>query len=286
VATAEQLWSGMVSQIQSALSTSGLNAKLGIDWPPKDALDLVSQGNSSPVISVFDCGGIKNQTRNVLLIPVQPPNLGTPGGILTTTTTQVGENGSLVLNGSGLVLTFDCFFLALDLPNSTLFAEYITTNSDTLTTAMTALTAQINDISGLTAVYDSGAQTITVSLSDDIGGPFNVRTGVVNVGGYVQEVERINRQLQITTWTNNTADRATYGTCLENLFANLEVNTGFILADNSWCRVMVRNDKILKDLQFNNLYRRDFFLDCEYPLTQNIPAWVVEDIIDTYSPES
>lgn len=284
----ELLWTGMQSQINTALAASSLTADVGIDWPPKDRLDAISNGacgpGVKPVISIFDAGGIKNSTRNTLLIPVQAPNYGTPGGRLVANRTSVGEGDVVTLTGSLVPIAFDCFFLALDLPNSTLFAEYIANGSDTLTTSLTALTAQINLISGLTAVYSSGPQTITVTLSGSIGGPFNVRTGVVNVGGYVQEVERVTRRLQITTWTANTTDRASFGACLENLFANLEVNFGFILADNSWCRVMVGNDMIQKDLQFNNLYRRDFFLDCEYPLTQTIPAWVVEDIIQTYNP--
>src|SRR5580692_11378850 len=139
MATAEQLWSGMMSQINGALETNGLNAKVGIDWPPKDALDLVSQSNSSPVISIFDCGGIKKQTRNTLLIPVQPLNYGTPGSTLVANQTVIGSGGTVVLSGANSTLTFDCFFLALDLLNSTFFVNYIATISITQLIRLQAL---------------------------------------------------------------------------------------------------------------------------------------------------
>lgn len=284
MAVVEQVWEGLRQEIITAMTAGGLSPLVGKDWPTKNILDTVSKGGV-PAISIFDVGGVRNRTRNTFLSPALLPFNGTPGGVLTAGASTLPTGSAVTIVGSATPLINDCFFLALDYLSGakTLFAEHINTGSDTLIAAMTALTVQINLIDDITAVFDS-VNTITVT-NNTATNYLKVRTGVVNIGSYTQEIYRPTRKVQITLWTASTTDRQTYGTILEQLFANMEVTYGFQLSDQTWCRIMIVNDVLQKDMQLNDIYRRDFWIDCDYPVLNTVKAWLVEDIQQTFAPE-
>jgi hypothetical protein len=111
-----------------------------------------------------------------------------------------------------------------------------------------------------------------------------VRAGVVNVGGFTQEIYRQKREIQVTLWTRTPQERERYGTILENTFAQAEVNFGIQLADQSWARLMIEDDMVWKDSQLQNIFRRDFIVSLDYPVLQFLPAWIVESITDIVEP--
>ncbi len=276
MATVEQCYAGVLGRIQAAMSNVGLNPVLGADWPTINTLQAVSTGASGPVVSLFDRGGTKNETRNVFLNPALPLNYGIAGGTLTTTTVEFGDSNTLTLVGGGIPLVNDAFFLVLATVGSNTIAEYITQQGDNLTASLAGLTAAINATTGLSASLSGN----NIVVTNTAFGLVPTRCGVVNIGSFTQEIYRQCRELQITLWTNNPVDRQNFGVVLENLFANLEVNFGLELADQSWARILIVDDIVQKDSQLQDIYRRDFIISAEYPVLASIPAWAVESIDD------
>lgn len=266
------------------MGSQGLAPNLGMDWPNLNTLQAVATGQLPPTISIFDRGGIKNTVRNVFLTPVLPEDLGTTGAVLTINSTDLPVAGTVVLTAdlTKLPLIYDALFFVTGIPGRQKIAEAINTGS-TLDALLDDLVAAINGLPQVSAVR-SGTDTITVT---NTGAAFlQVKAGVINVGGFTQEIYRQKRELQITLWTQTPHDRERYGTVLENLFANLEVNFGLILADNqSWARLLIEDDMVWKDSQLQDLYRRDFIISLDYPVLAFLPAWIVESIEDIVTPE-
>ena len=279
MSTVEMVYSGLNAAIQTAMSNASLSPNIGIDWPSLNTLQGVAT-NGVPVISIFDRGGTRNSTTALFLSPAMPLDYGTTGAVLTFSGTVLNVLEPLTLNGSGTPLTNDCLYLVLYPVGQNVILEYICQPMDTLTTALGNFVDAINTAAiGLTAVLVGDVITVT---ADSGFGTQQFRAGVVNVGGYVQEIYRQNREMQITLWTKTPQDRATYGAVLEVLFATLEVNYGLTLADNDRARVMIVSDNVRKDSQLQDLFRRDFIISLDYPVTISVQAWIVESIAETF----
>lgn len=291
MATTDQVWAALEAQISTAmLGTNPLlyNAavfpqpEIAIDWPPLPALQAVATGALPTIISIFDRGAEKAVTNAIPLWYALPPTLGTSGATLTISTTSLNETQSLTITGSGVPLVNDAFCLTLAAGSNQqfqFFANYTALSTDTLHTALVGLTAQINLLSGITAVLAGVVITITNTNPTD----YVAWSEVVNVGSFTQEGFRWNRDIQITVWSRTPSDRSKYGNILEQLFSQLEVNYGFFAADSSACRVVYKDDVVHKDTQLQDMYRRDFLVSVDYPVLNVIPGYVIETIPQTFS---
>jgi hypothetical protein len=268
-------WQGVYDLIFTAMQAQGLAPEIGLDWPTLNTLQAVTTGALPPTISIFDRGGIKNNTHNVFLSPVLPPDFGTPGASLVISADSLPTGGTVTLTGSGKPLVNDCAFFVTGEAGKNLMSEYIAVVDD-LSTVLTQLTAAINANGQCTAMLSGDVITVT-NISDAF---LPVRAGVVNVGGFTQEIYRQKRDIQVTLWTRTPAERERYGTILENLFAQTELNFGILLADQSWARLMIEDDMVWKDSQLQNIFRRDFIITLDYPVLQFLRAWIVESITD------
>jgi hypothetical protein len=278
MASVEQLWSGLYQTVQSAYTDTGLNPNFGIDWPTINSLQAVAAGSTPPLITLFDRGGTKNVTRAIGLEVGILTTKGTPGSTLTPASTTLIPGETLVLTGANAPFTDDTFYVNFPstVGHSNLLAEYTAKAGDTLGDALTGLVAALNTISGLTATVVGS----TIHLVSSFTEPVPVQVGVVNVGSIYTEVYRQMRDIQITLWAKTPKDRETYGTVLEQLFANLEFNYGIQLPDQSMCRLLICSDDVCKDSQLNDLFRRDWIISADYPVLIKDPIW---EVISTFA---
>lgn len=290
MATVEQVWQGLEQQIATAFAGTNplLNLpatqpapEIGIDWPFQKCIGAVSSGQERALISIFDRGATKNITQAIPLLYALPPTNGTPGGVITPSASVLPAQGTVTLTGSGTPFVNDafCFTLLWGYGNQfQAFANYTVPNTTTsLATALAGMVAQINTIEGLTATLLDDVITITNNTNTN----YNVRSEVVNVGTLTVEGYRWLRDIQVTLWTGTPLARMTYGTVLEQLFTLLEVNYGFIAADQSACRVCVAHDFVHYDTQLQDVYRRDWILQIDYPVLYTLPTFAIETIPQT-----
>lgn len=290
MATVEMVWQELKSQITTAIA--GTNTLLnnpailpapnvGIDWPAVETLQSLSV-NQPPVISIFDRGVERNITRAIPLLNVLPPTGPTPGAIITVNDTYLPPEASITLTGSSIPVVNDAFCLTLISGiggSNQLYADYIALATDTLSSALTAFTAKINLLDGIVASLSGSVITVT----NNNPAIYTVRSEISNIATVYEEGYRWNRNVQVTLWTRNYQDRNRYGDVLEQLFSQLEVNYGFLTSDSSACRVMYVDDLMHKDSQLQDIYRRDFMLQINYPVLNAIPAWPIETIQQTYT---
>ena len=291
MATVEMIWSSLQQQIISAMSGTNtlLNnsavqplPQIADDWPPERTLDAVKNGLLPTVISIFDRGAEKNITQAIPLLNVFPDQaVATPGSKLTPSAMVLPASGSITLTGANATLVNDAFYLTLmygSVGQSQLYAEYTALSTDTLISSLTAFTGKINLLTDIVATLSG--DVITVQNNTDIS--YTVRTGVTNIAPITMEGFRWNRDIQITVWSRTPADRAKYGNILEQLFSQLEVNYGFIAADQSACRVLYTDDLVHKDSQLQDIYRRDFLLQIDYPVLNTLKGYPIETMQQTY----
>jgi hypothetical protein len=292
MATVYMVWQELESQIATAMAgTNPLlnNAAIlptpviGVDWPPVNALQAVAAGNSVPIITIFDRGVEKNQTHAINLFYALPPTQPTPGASISLNTTYFPPGETVTLTGSGTPAVNDAFCFTLisgSAEQNQVMAEYIVnTAGTTLSTAFTAFTAQINTLTDISASLDSNVITVT----NNTQALYTVRSEVTGKGYYTQEGFRWLRDVQVILWTNNPMARGKYGDVLEQLFSQLELNYGFLTSDQSACRVLYTDDLVHKDSQLQDIFRRDFMLQIDYPVLHQAPAYPIEVIPQTYT---
>lgn len=291
MATTSMIWESLITQMQTAFA--GTNPlvnlpatlpppEIGIDWPAQKCIGAVSANQQQALISVFDRGATKNITQAIPLMNVFPDQaVAHPGAVLTSSSTFLAPSGVITLTGSGTTIINDAYCLTLISGiggSQQLFAEYTALLTDTLSTALTAFTAKINLLDGITASLTGSVITVTNNNTP----AYTVRSEVTNIATITMEGYRWLRDIQVTLWTPTPATRSKYGDVLELLFTQLEVNYGFITSDNSACRLTVTHDHIWTDSQLQDYYRRDFIIKIDYPVLNTIPAWPIETTQQTY----
>lgn len=290
MATVSMIYASLYQQIATAFA--GTNPllynppvlpapEIGIDWPAQKCIGEVSTGRQQALITLFDRGTTKNITRAIPMLNVLAPIGPTPGATITPSSTVLDSGSTVTLTGSGIPIKDDAFCLTLiygSAGQNQLFAEYKALSTDTLSTALAAFVTQINLLTGFSASLVGPVITVTSSFNLDV----NVRSEVTNIALVSQEGYRWLRDIQVTLWVPSPAARSKYGDVLEQLFAQLEVNFGFFTSDNSACRLTVTHDHLWTDSQLQDYYRRDFILQIDYPLINQIPAYPIETIPQTY----
>lgn len=291
MATVNQVWQALFSQINTAfLGTNPLLnnppvdplPEIGIDWPFQKCIGAVSSGTERALISLFDRGATKNITQAIPLLYALPPTNGNPGGVISLNDTVLPPGRTVTLTGSGVPVINDAFCLTLMHGFGDQFQDFanytVPDNTTSLTAALDGMVTQINLIDGIVASRSGSVITVTNNNVNT----YNVRSEVVNIGTLTVEGYRWLRDIQITLWTGTPANRSKYGDVLEQLFTQLEINFGFIAADQSWCRLIVCQDILQVDGQLQNIYRRDFIVQVDYPVLYTLPIYPIETIPQTF----
>lgn len=271
----------IMAPVVAGIQVSGQSAPVtfGIGWPSTNKIQDVpkaSAGVFTSLCGIFDRGAGNNTTRWPVIAAV-PDVVGACGlvcdlvdnsPLLTTATlTLTGSpntNDTVVFQyGNGVVLSPGYL-------ESTALVGYKALVSDTLATFATALAAAISTIAGLTAVSSGGVISITSTNA-----PTYAVANAANQSVRTNEYNRLNRHLAVTFWCPSELHRQALTDPIESFLVQTRSSYGFQLANGEWVRLMYERDAYIDDAQLQSIFRRDFFMECEYGLTGSVLAYPI-----------
>lgn len=274
MATANQVLTALAGKVVTA--TTGLSSLLtAVGWPPANLIQDTAKGAYS-VCGVFDRGVTVNTQRWPRITACNDVNVA-PGVSVVSftgaspleTTATLTLSGTPTINDTCVVQVGNGVGVVGEAVTSAV-AGYKAVLGDTLSTFATALAGQISLITGLSASASSGVITITSSLP-----PTYLQANIANQGTRTTEYTRIARHIAIVFFCPNEPTRQQLTDPVESMLAQLRSFYGFTLANGEWVRVLYERDLYSDDHQLQNVYRRDFFLECEYGITGTEPVYPV-----------
>jgi hypothetical protein len=285
--------SGLVGQVQVA--TAGLSAnglpivvRVGTEWPPQNVLQDVARSAPVPppptsgttpaptsitaAISVYDRKVGRNATRwsqsivsttvvpATLMSAVEAPAAVAPSGSTTITLSGVptiGDGVSAVAQTAAAPGSIGPVMAAV-------VAQAVA--DDTASSMASKLAAAVNADATLSTWFRATAAGPVVTMTNRLGVQATLASYTGNGGSQVVEIGRRDRQIQVACWVPTLEARDALVRPLETLFAqlNLEFMT---LPDGTSVQVMYETDYDLDDDTLSDVYRHDFLVDVEYPVT-------------------
>ena len=258
-----------------------VTVKSAVGWPPLKLLQSIptsyASGSQVSVIGVYDRQVSKNVTR---WKPYSISETTTPA----TLRTSVGSHNAL-LPGESVDITLSATVTPGDAvsavltsyttqPRTMTAAVAIGGASDTPTTMALALANAVNaalapGFLGPPASAFAAASALgpVVTLTNTTNSLLLVESYTGNGATTLDEVGRRMRQIQITTWSPTEEIRAAVTDPIDVMLAQAEMNFGWTLADGSVVRVCPESDFYLEDDSLADVYRRDFIVQIEYPVT-------------------
>ena len=283
-------------QQQTQLACSGLtmfNAPLqvqaGVGWPPTHTLQaLTKMSPPGAAISVFDRKSGRDSTRwipsyvaqrivpaTVVSSPTSQilPPLGTCQIVLTGTPT-LSDAVSLVATNFGAQASQDPGdgSYTSPAPPSGVVAAGASATSATLAAALAALPAATPPLGSLLTATSVGS---VVTLTSLVTRALTVTTYTGNGGILTREIGRRHREVLLSVWAPTVEVRDTVAGAIEGMVAQMEMflgstgqfASGLPLADGSSARVLALNDYQIDDPVLSDLYRHDFLVSVDYPVT-------------------
>lgn len=262
---------------------SPLTVETGLFWPPPNTLArFVKLRPPTCGITIFDRKTTKDTTR---WLPVVISQTAFATGIRTSLTTPVPvpSLGSAQVSVSGTSTPGDA--ISLVVTDFTLISRTTGVASTPLSTAVVfsplpssgpsdivlGLAGRINADPTLSTIVQATASGPILTVTS-LGDSFTVASYAGNGGTEVTEVARRCRDVQITVWAPSQEIRDIVGDPIDSLIGQLEVfygdfQSGLVLGDGSFARIMLVNDFLLDDPVKADLFRRDFIISADYPVT-------------------
>ena len=264
-----------------------LTVETGLFWPPPNTLArFVKLRPPTCGITIFDRKTTKDTTR---WLPVLISQTTFATGISTSLTTPapVPSFGSVQVSVSGTSNPGDAISLVVEdrgylirqlgaskggTPASLGAAVVLSPLPNTgPSDIVLGLAAKINADPTLSTLVQASASGSTMTVTS-LGDALKVSSYTGNGGVQVTEVARRLRDVQITVWAPSQEIRDIVGDPIEVLIGELEVfygdfQSGLVLGDGSFARIMLVNDFLLDDPVKADLFRRDFIISADYPVT-------------------
>ena len=282
MATAHQVQAALQNAVTETLTITAVGGQpigvtAAIGWPPIKVLqDAARAPGINAVIGVYDRASTKNVTRWGSLPLGQTMN---PTGVTAAINTPVIAPGlQAIITLGGTILQGDAIGFLVGSITASL--NVLTSNSTyqvtgtvgvlsvgTLAAAAMTLANAINSdpaTNGLVSASASGSTVIVTSLSNV---NLYVSTNSGNTGSLITEVGRRCRDLQIVVWTGTELARQAVSDPIEAMIATFETGDWLPLPDGTLGRVRFMDDYYIEQSSPMDLYRRDFHLDVEYPIT-------------------
>lgn len=251
-----------------ALAQAAIGPRTAVGFPDVGTLQAVARGDG-PLLSVYDRKVGRNTTRwssapvSTTITPAtltsSAPGTIPPLGASSLTLAgapTAGDAVSAVLTDGGLS------------PPVQAAAVAVAVAGDTAATMATKLAAAINADPGCAVMVSAAPSGAAVVLTSRIVSvPLGLFTATANGGTQVREVGRRERQVQVIVWARTADDRAALSGALESAFGALDVAFGLTLPDGTAARVTYGNDFDLEDDTLEDVYRHDFLLAADYPVT-------------------
>lgn len=277
----------IVAQVQAA--TAGLAVggvamvvKIGTDWPPQNVLQDIARtgyvavnGQNVPrggtaIISVFDRKAGKNSTRwspdvlaTTTVMAQITSAIASPADLppYTSTTITLGGPGVGLGDAVSIIATN-----SLDVPAQTAAVVKVAGPTETTTTMATALAALVNADLVLSTWLLASASGAVVTLTNKTSAVLVLQSYTGNGGSQTREVGRMDRQVQVSCWVPTIEARSALVGVMQTLFANLQI--GFLTtAGGESAQLTYQSDYDMDDDTATDIYRHDFLLMIDYPLT-------------------
>jgi len=257
---------GVLDLVTGALSPSGnplTSYEAAIGYPSIGRLQNIAKTGQAAV-SIYDRKISKNTTRwNPYIISqtVMPAALTTA---LSLNRLPPGQTATITLGGS--VNVGDAVSaLAGFVGGTTNGVVAIGVQNDTLATMAQKLANLINTAMAgvLTAIFSG--PVVTITNVSGIGMAIASYAG--NGGSQVREIGRRDQQVQVILWAQTLEQRNVMTAALESAIALSEINFGPTLDDGTVARLSYISDYDLEDDSQEDVYRHDFMISLDYPIT-------------------
>ena len=269
-----------VANLTTGLVVGGtpITVETGIGWPAVNALQNVARAaNSLALVTIYDRKVGRDTTR---WLPYTTSEITNAAGITSAiSNTSCPFLGSVVVTLSGTPnLNDGLSFVANLIQNGKQGAAAIirAAAGDTLATMATKLAAAIMAEPTLSQWFRASASGAQVTVTSLLASNALIVASYTGANGSVTtEVGRRERQFQITAWTRTELIRQAVTDPIDSYLSLAQVNFGPTLDDGTPVRLTVDNDFYLEDDTLEDVYRRDFLLRIEYPITSTDVLYAV-----------
>jgi hypothetical protein len=260
MASLQEVQSGLWKLVSDAVGPMGV--EVGLGWPPENRLQNIANGAAGPAVSIYARRSGRDVTR---WLPTVNSTTINPAAITASLSNPVPTS---ILTITGTPNVGDAVGLEVNSPTDTWILHgvvAVATSGDTGATLATKLANAINDDAVIGPLLVATPTANTVSIAGTAVAKLS--TATANVSSQVREIGRRELEFQITIWAQTTDTRDIIGGPIDQLIAEAQINFGYQIADGSQIRLMYRNSFDIEDATLQDVYRRDFFVCLEYPVT-------------------
>lgn len=243
-----------------------LQFKCAVGWPPIGALQDVAKAGPA-LVAIYDRKISKNSTRWAPYIIQQTITEAT----LTTAIApnHLAAGASAVITLGGTVTPGDAVScVAAQFAKTTVAVVAIGGAADTPVSMATQLAGLINNDPTMTGVLTAVASGFTVTVTNQSGVPLALASYAGNGGTQLREIGRRDQQVQIVLWAKTVEIRNAMSAAIEVAIAEAEIEFGPDIDDTgTQSRMTFVSDYDLEDNTLEDVYRHDFMVSMDYPVT-------------------
>jgi hypothetical protein len=236
-----------------------------VGWPPMPKLQAIPQ-SQDVLVSVFDRGVSLNTTRWPIIPASNDIASATGVSVVASANASPLLGGqTLVITCSGTPLVNDTAVLQFGTGSGNVLGGYTAVGGDTLSTFVTAWTAAIaTSLAGLATVTRIGS---IISVTNTSAAQQYCTVNAANLATRNTEYNRLSRHIAVSFFCPTEIVRQAVTDPFESQLAQSRNGYGFQLANTEWVRLMYERDIYIEDQQLQGVFRRDFFMECEYGIT-------------------
>lgn len=269
-----QMLASIQAMVNAALKPNGspivinnlpLSFLSAIGYPSMNTLQTIPK-NGPALIAIYDRKISKNATRwspYTFQQSVTPATLTTA---ISPSEIAPGETATVTLGGT--VTAGDavsCLAQQVGAVTGAVVVSGAVTDSPTSMAASLADAINVNaSMSGLLTATSSG-DVVTITNVAQVALAVSSFTG--NGGSEQREIGRREQQVQVILWAMTVEIRNAMVEAIAEAIAESEINFGPVLPDGTQSRLSYVSDYDLEDDTLEDVYRHDFMLSVEYPVT-------------------
>ena len=284
MATLHEVQAALQAAVSGAVASVTPVPIVGIGWPSEHVLANATRPGAAGLISVYDRKLSKDSTR------WKPLTLSQTITVATLTSSVATVTGGWTVSLAATPTVGDAVSVTATLGSVQSAAVAIAVSGDTPATMAGKLASAVNGEATLSGWLQASASGSIVTLTALTNG-LSVNSYTGNGGSEVIELGRRNRRFQVVVWANTEPQREAIGDPIEVLLAEMEIGfgsypQGLSFADGTVGRLEVESDYYLEDSTLFDLYRRDFLLSLDYPITTTDLLYAVVAPVLGFTPNS
>lgn len=254
--------------VNAALSPGGNPLtfyQAAIGYPSIGGLQQVAKTGVAAV-AVYDRKISKNTTRwapYVFSQTVVPATLTTA---LAPNRIAPGQSATITLGGT-VTLGDAVSALAVRVGGLTGAVVAVSVQNDSPTSMAAKLANMINTDSSMLGMLTAAAVGAVVTVKNVANVALQLGSYAGNGGSQQREIGRREQQMQVILWARTVEQRNLMVAALETAIALSEINFGPLLPDGTQGRLSYVSDYDLEDDTLEDVYRHDFMVAMDYPVT-------------------